>query len=532
MTHSYLVKNFNSRIPQTQPLNGNQVKNEAGGYVYEVDHWNQLIRFCILGTEGGTYYVSENNLTKDNAKSVLRCIEEDGVRVVNTAVSLSDKAVKSDTSLFVLSLCMANGDIETRKRAYDSIEIICNTGYKLLALAGMVRELKGWSSGLKRGFNNWFLNKDIKDLSYQVAKYQSRNGWSMSDLLRLCHTVPDSVDRDAVFKWVVDGITPTVGVFDVTGNFNTIIGFEELKSLVNKENAPSPYKVIEIINKYNLPRECVPTQFLNDKEVARELMSKQPYMALLRNLGNYSRIGAIDNHNVSFIADKIINRAKGARVHPIEILTALKIYSQGNGYRSSNTWEVFSEIVDALDDAFYNSFSNVEPTNKRFLIGIDSSGSMQGTRVAGKEYLNVQEAAAAMTLATLAVAPNTTVVLYDTRVKRADITTRKRLDDIVKYVSQMGGGTDCSLPIEYALNHNIEVDCFVLFTDSVSFAGPHPEELLKEYRRKINPGVKVVNVAMAANSWTNFQKDNKVLEICGFDPSVPLVIKLFSEDLI
>ena len=59
----------NRKTPQSEPIIGeNMIKNNAGGYVYELDKFEQLNRFLIIGTEGGTYYVGEGKLTKDNAK--------------------------------------------------------------------------------------------------------------------------------------------------------------------------------------------------------------------------------------------------------------------------------------------------------------------------------------------------------------------------------------------------------------------------------------------------------------------------------
>ncbi len=39
-------------------------------------------------------------------------------------------------------------------------------------------------------------------------------------------------------------------------------------------------------------------------------------------------------------------------------------------------WEPHPEIKRALDKGFYNAFRNVEPTGRRFLLGVDVSGSM------------------------------------------------------------------------------------------------------------------------------------------------------------
>lgn len=55
---------------QSEPIPGSaQLPNSAGGFAWTLDRWSRLDRFLVLGTEGGTYYVGERELTVDNAAS-------------------------------------------------------------------------------------------------------------------------------------------------------------------------------------------------------------------------------------------------------------------------------------------------------------------------------------------------------------------------------------------------------------------------------------------------------------------------------
>ena len=72
----------------TPPATIDQVVNSAGGYVFAVDKWTGLDRFLILGSEGGSYYATEQKLTRDNAKNVIACLAEDGKRTVNRTVEI------------------------------------------------------------------------------------------------------------------------------------------------------------------------------------------------------------------------------------------------------------------------------------------------------------------------------------------------------------------------------------------------------------------------------------------------------------
>ena len=89
------TKHFATRLmrlltPQSEPIPGStQVANSGGGYAWPVDKWTRLDRFLILGSEGGTYYIGERQLTQENALAVVECLAEDGPRLVRRIVEVS-----------------------------------------------------------------------------------------------------------------------------------------------------------------------------------------------------------------------------------------------------------------------------------------------------------------------------------------------------------------------------------------------------------------------------------------------------------
>src|SRR5262245_7275837 len=107
------AKLFNRRAtPQSQPIPGStQVRNSGGGCSWRVDDWTRLDRFLILGAEGGTYYIAERDLVKQNHDAIVRCIKADGVRAVNRIVEISDagRAPKNDPAIFALALVATHG---------------------------------------------------------------------------------------------------------------------------------------------------------------------------------------------------------------------------------------------------------------------------------------------------------------------------------------------------------------------------------------------------------------------------------------
>jgi 60 kDa SS-A/Ro ribonucleoprotein len=217
-----------------------------------------------------------------------------------------------------------------------------------------------------------------------------------------------------------------------------------------------------------------------------------------------------------------------SRVHPMKVLEALKTYEQGHGVRGSNTWRAVPQVVDALDGAFYGSFKNVVPTNKRVLVAVDVSGSMSYP-VSGFP-MSCSQAAAAMALVTVATEPLAEVVAFDTSIRSVAISSRQRLDDVIRKLDAWGGGTDCVLPINYATTQGGRYDGIITYTDSEN-GGNRVHTRLDQYRARFNPSCKFVTAAMAANRFSLCRpNDSHSLDVVGLSADAPALIADFIDD--
>jgi 60 kDa SS-A/Ro ribonucleoprotein len=77
------------RTAQRERADPRQVPNAAGGYTFSIDEYSRLRRFLTLGTEGGTYYTRERELTRDNADAVFRAAATDPVGLVRMILDVS-----------------------------------------------------------------------------------------------------------------------------------------------------------------------------------------------------------------------------------------------------------------------------------------------------------------------------------------------------------------------------------------------------------------------------------------------------------
>lgn len=518
-------------VPITEPLHEDQTVNSAGGYVWAVDNWTRARRFLILGSEGGSYYASERQLTAENAKAVIACLKENGQRMVDMIVEVSERglAPKNDPAIFALALAcskqFSNVDSWDWQRdnhyATEALPRVCRTATHLFTFCEYVQAFRGWGRGLRNAVAGWYTGKSAEQAAYQMVKYRQRNGWSHRDLLRLAHPKAYDNEQNAVFHWaakasISDSIPPIIPAFEAIQRDTT------------------KREVIDAIHEHNLTREMLPTHWLNDRDVWAALLEHMPMTAMIRNLGKMSAIELIKPNSdaelkvIEALSD--VDAIKKARVHPIAILTALKVYEQGHGDKGSLTWRPAPRVLDALDEAFYLSFQAVEPANKRFLLALDVSGSMGSGAVAGVNGLTPRIASAAMALVTARTEKQYDMVGFSHQLVPINLTARTSLSDAVRMMEAIPmGGTDCAVPMLYAMEHKIAVDTFVVYTDSETWCSVHPVQMLQQYRDQMGIPAQLIVVGMVSNGFTIADPDDKgMLDVVGFDSSAPAVMAEFA----
>lgn len=569
--------------PQRQPVFGREaelVRMESGGYAFEADKWHRAERFLILGNEGGSYYAGEAKMTESNARAILACLKEDGPRLVSllAAISNAGRNVKQEPVLYALALAYALGDTATRQLIRSTpadvghvmhvgqtppspFRQIVRTGYQLFQFMAYLQEARGGKKGavLRKLVTPWYLDRPVRDLAYQLVKYQSRTQGKAGDdkaldnhrdILRTIRPLAyaaepapsdDSLSRNAAFRWAVHGLAPAgekeqppaqaaaAGLLERLSKpeLAPIHGFEQAKLATSEET------IVSLIRQYRLTWEMLPSKWLKSPAVWGTLLESMPLGAMLRMLGRLSSLGVIDplsGHPIVLSALRDRGMLQRSRLHPLAVLQALSVYKSGRGVRGSMTWTPCPGVVDALNDAFYACFQNVEPSGKRVHLSIDISGSMHSGTVAGFGQMDCSGVAAALALITMAVEPASYLSCFGTRFHIVTgITSRTRLSELDAAVRQFNEGTDCSVPITGMLTEGWGVDAMVLFTDSQSWAGnQHTFQAMEAYRRAKNPDAKLVIVNLVANAYALGDPQNpRDLLVVGCDTAAPKVIADF-----
>ena len=542
---AYLKHLFHGRIagtPQSATqTDKDQVENSAGGYVYALDEWARVDRFLILGSEGGTYYATEHKLTAENAQHLRAMIGKHGVDVVRRIIEMSvaGRAPKQDPAIYALAMCAGWGDAQTRQLALtEGLAKVCRTASHMLQFASYVEQFRGWGRGLRRAVAAWYNDRPVRDLAYQIVKYQSRHEWANRDLLRLAHPVAGGEDRQRLYAWVAWKSNEMFkGDTAPSEDLRLVWAFERAKALTAELNAAGDgAKLAAFVAGHKLPREAVPAEWLREAAVWEALLADMPMTAMVRNLATMSRVGLLTplSDATKFIVERLGDgeRLRKARIHPIAVLAALNAYAAGRGVRGSNTWTPVDVIVRALDAAFYASFGNVTASGARVLIGLDVSGSMGSGEVAGVPGLTPRVASCAMAAVQVATEDRCDVMAFGHTFVPFAIERGEKLERITARASSLPfSNTDCALPMLYAMEKRLAVDLFVVYTDNETWYGQiHPDEALRRYREQSGLMAKLVVVGTTATGFTIADpNDGGMLDVVGFDTATPNLIADFSK---
>ncbi len=544
----FMTRKGRAATPQSHKAAPGQKRNRAGGFTFVISDLDRVKRFLILGSDSG-FYASGAELTRENAKVVIRVAESAQHRelvdlIVETSVA--GRAPKQDPALFALAIAASFGEDDERAYALAQLPKVARTATALFGFLTYVQGFRGWGRALARAVAAWYTEKSVDQVAYQAVKYRQRDGWTHRDVFRKAH--PRSADPAfrGLGEWVLRGNAAEAPAL--------VRGFEAAQA--------APITALPgLIREHGLTWEMVPTESLNHREVWGALLEGNvPLGALIRQLPRLTRIGLIEpmSEATELVAARLVDTEalRKARIHPVNVMVALRTYASGRSLRGESTWEPSVRIVDALDQAFYASFGTVEPAGKRTLIALDVSGSMSMGQVAGVP-LTPREASAGLALVLAATEPMTHIIGFTggvgayrmpgarqvrqvartgaaSAVSQLKITPRMRLDAVIEEISGLPfGPTDCSLPMLYALERGLKVDTFAVITDNETWAGAmHPHEALEKYRKQMGIDAKLIVLATSATKFSIADpNDAGMLDIAGFDAAVPALVTEFSRGI-
>jgi 60 kDa SS-A/Ro ribonucleoprotein len=519
-------------VPQSEPLTPAQVKNSAGGYVFQVTPETALRRFLILGTEGGTFYASETKLTEQGMKLVERCATEmDPVVFCRLVFEAARTAPKRTYAIYAYAVGLTNANTKTLFSLHSPLSV-CFTGTDLFELVSYIEAMRGWGAIPKRAIANVLQDMPVEKLGLWAVKYRDRHGWTWRDVLRITHPVsrkdPDS-RRSALFDFML-GKDARTGILPVDGY------------MLAKTMAPANERgIVGLVEQYGLPWEALTDEQRTDA-VWQACLPFIGNQAVLRNLASFTRRGIDTGEFRAAVVERLV---KAQNLHPITLLNALKTYASGGrvGRSTGNSYQPNPIFIDTLERSLNAAFTaGVQPTGKSIYVGLDVSGSMT-VPVAGSAVLSCREVGAALALAVARNEVDYQIMGFtatngqsyashrNTGMSDLGFTATSSFRTAMEKTAHLPfGGTDCSLPMLDAIKRKLYVDTFVVITDNETWAGGiHPVKALAEYRKTFGkPRAKLAVIALTPTRFSIADpSDPDMLDIAGFSSDLPKILEAF-----
>ncbi|XP_053403546.1 RNA-binding protein RO60-like isoform X1 [Mercenaria mercenaria] len=549
-----------------------QVKTDDGSYVWIVEDMDLLMRFVFLGSDTA-YNASNKHPQRKYAECIDRLIAdgrgEDVVRLISK-ISHCGWAPRQNYLIFALAVCARSNDIETKKLAYDELYKICRTPTHFFLFVHYCKEesgsWKGWGRAHKRAVLKWYEEKsrNPEGLARLLTKYKARkvatNGdgkaerWSHRDIFRLAHPSPSDDLMKLVMHFVLNGFRKAKELASTKlGSTERVTKFLTYTEGTTKaKQCTDPNDMVDLIKRYRLEREHIPTQMLNSKSVCEALIQNMRPEAKIRNIGMLSAKGFCgENSDIEKEIVETLTNAKNlhdARVHPLKVLSALLTYEKGKSTKGELVWTVNKNIVKALNEAYYLSFDVLLPTKKRFLLAVNVSDKMKDP-CEGCPAVKCHQAAAAMMMMTVRTETKCKIFGFSETLSRIRIAKTDSLSEIEEKMDLLQGGkADSALPMMWAKENKKKIDVFIVYTDNLRTKGQvHPSKALNDYRKEMNiPEAKLVVVAMTPNNHTDADPEETVvtavenhsteepekpdygaINIVGFDANAAILIAKF-----
>ena len=295
----------------------------------------------------------------------------------------------------------------------------------------------------------------------------------------------------------------------------------------------NPDRTHEAIVQGRLTHEMAAPVGKMDIQAWQLLFEEMPIGAMLRNLGSLTDLGVLRTDKTENLdrVESVLNnrdRVRAGRIHPIDVLKALKTYQSGGKIgKSKKTWTPVPRIIDILEKAVELAFDSIEPTGKVFMHAVDISGSMSWSALPSVG-LTCCEIATAMALASAKAETNYMIRGFSTEFISLKINRSDSFSSAMEKASNLNfGGTDASSAYSWMIKNQCYADVICFWTDSESWAGSrHPSQALAEYRRKVNPHAQAIYITLQSAQITLVDpQDPLSWDLGGFDPTMPRVIQ-------
>jgi 60 kDa SS-A/Ro ribonucleoprotein len=431
------------------------ITNREGYPAYQRPLEEQYLQTLLTNTMGNTFYADQKQLFQEAESIHDQMLQKDAEFVTKALPFARQQGYMRLQPIFGLAK-LAQVNTEAFKRVFNEVILIPSDLQDLM----VILEGSGHGQGgraIKNTVSKW-LNRNLSE--YWAIKYNGKGrGFSLTDIVRTIHPIPDSERMGRLFKYLISG--------ECEFQEGKIYAYEQLKK------ARTVAEQIQWIRAGQLPHEVVAGVCKMVPELWQTLVPEMPVFALLRNLNALDRAGVLEE-NRRLITAKLTDAAIliKSRILPFRFLNAFNAIEKA--------W-----VKDTLRQAVELTFANLPEIPGKTAVFLDVSGSMSG------EYL---QTGAVFALALFKKTNgNGLFWLFNTEVSDPRASLHDSLLTQAERIRAQGG-TDTGAPVR-ALRE--QVDNIIIITDEQQNTGSPFYEELGNYRKKYNKNVKAFMIDIA-----------------------------------
>ena len=326
-----------------------------------LDTWSALRRYLLIG--GIDRAISEPlPVTVADADPVRAALAEDSLRVVaEILAATATSPSRPEPMLLALALAAAADDDLTRRAALIAMPRVARTSGELFLFATYVQSLRGWGRGLRRAIGAWYNDRSPATLVEDILATPGLAGWRHADLLRLGHPKAPTMTHDAIYRWVVTGVSPPSlpsdpAVPDSAGLLARLAAATAVAEIRDADLAAA------LIATHCLPLATVPEPLRREPCVWQALLPQLRSDELLASLPELAVTGCLlpGNPVLGLVCDRLVRfgTLPSCRMTPIAVVAARRAYEACHA--GADRWAVRDDVLAALDWAFDLACRSVE----------------------------------------------------------------------------------------------------------------------------------------------------------------------------
>ncbi len=525
------MANPNLFRPQSSPPTPTDAVNEAGGRAYRLSPKQALAQLAATGCFQGTYYADADTQLQMLIDLVQQV--DDPIYLAKLALYAREKAMMKDMPAALL-LLLSKRDMPLFHQIFDRV---VDNGRMLRTLFQMLRSgafgRKSLSYGLQRAFQRWLNRASVSQLlSAAIGKNPS-----LRDVLRAARPTPPDQQRRALFGWLTGRPAPKwhpATWADLP---------EEVTALIAFRQAVAEASQVQLLERYRFRWDLL-ADSARGETVWKALARQMGPQALRMNLNTLLRHKVLqDPAMVHYVAQRLAD--------PEEIVRSRQFpYQYLAAYLNADP-DLPQPLRDALETATEIACGNVPELAGPIVIGLDVSGSMScsvtGSRRGGASKMRCIDVAALFAAAIVRRNPGSLLIAFDTESHEVEIDPDEKILALSARLAQYGGGgTDCSIPLRTANQHQHHrqrafAGC-VLISDNESWIGEgraNQTAVMEQWNAFVRNQIRLQGpqaepklVCIDLQPYTTVQAPDRadILNVGGFSDAVFTVVSTFLRD--